>query len=100
MLQRSLFEPPKRVRHRNIPPTKTKNVSIHWEMMFTRAMFTTADIDQPGALLDEVARLIDAGVLKTTLTERFPPINASNLKKIHARVEIGTTRGKLVLEKF
>jgi NADPH2:quinone reductase len=77
-----------------------KSVSIHWELMFTRPSFTTADIAQQGVLLREVARLIDQGVLRTTLTERFSPINADNLKRVHAMVESGRTRGKLVLEGF
>jgi NADPH2:quinone reductase len=77
-----------------------KSVSIHWELMFTRPSFTTADIAQQGLLLNEVARLIDRGVLRTTMTERFSPINAENLKRVHALVESGKTRGKLVLEGF
>jgi len=47
-----------------------------------------------------VSRLVDDGVLRTTLTERFGPINAANLKRVHALVESGKTRGKLVLEGF
>jgi hypothetical protein len=41
---------------------------------------------------------VDAGRLKTTLSERLGPINAANLMRAHARVESGTMRGKLVLE--
>ena len=75
-----------------------KSVSIHWELMFTRPSFATADIAEQGVLLGEVARLIDQGVLRTTMTERFTPINAETLKRVHAMVESGRTRGKLVLE--
>ncbi len=77
-----------------------KSVSIHWELMFTRPLFTTADMGEQGVLLNEVARLVDEGVLRTTMTERFSPIDAATLKRVHARVESGTTRGKLVLEGF
>jgi NADPH:quinone reductase len=77
-----------------------KSVSIHWEMMFTRSIFTTADIAQQGALLNEVSRLVDSGVLRTTMTERFSPINAEALRRVHALVETGRTRGKLVVEGF
>lgn len=79
---------------------KRKSVSIHWELMFTRPLFTTADMGEQGVLLNEVARLVDEGVLRTTMTERFSPIDAATLKRVHARVESGTTRGKLVLEGF
>jgi NADPH:quinone reductase len=51
-------------------------------------------------LLNEVADLIDAGVLRTTIGETVGRINASNLKKAHARIESGRSRGKLVLEGF
>ena len=77
-----------------------KSISIHWELMFTRPMFTTVDIAEQGVILNEVSRLVDAGVLRTTLTERFSPINAANLKRVHALVESGKTCGKLVLENF
>ena len=48
---------------------KRKSVSVHWEFMFTRALFDTADITAQHDLLNEVARLVDAGVLRTTLNE-------------------------------
>ena len=63
-------------------------------------MFDTADIAEQGRLLAEVARLVDAGVLRTTLTERVGPIDAATLKRAHAVIESGTARGKLVLEGF
>lgn len=47
---------------------KRKSVSIHWELMFTRAIFGTPDMDAQGRLLAEVARLVDAGRIRTTLT--------------------------------
>jgi len=75
-------------------------VSTHWEFMFTRPVFRTADIEAQGVLLDEVSRLIDAGVLKTTLGEHFGVINAANLRRAHALIESGTARGKVVLEGF
>ncbi len=79
---------------------KRKSVSIHWEFMYTRSMFETADIEAQGKLLDEVARLVDAGRLRTTLTEVLRPIDAANLRKAHALLESGRARGKIVLEGF
>lgn len=79
---------------------KRKSVSIHWELMFTRSLFETQDMDQQGVLLNDVARLLDEGQLRTTLTEVLSPINASNLKKAHAWIESGKAKGKIVLEGF
>jgi NADPH:quinone reductase len=84
----------------DINPFKRKSVSVHWELMFTRSLFNTADIAQQGKLLTEVSRLVDADVLRTTETERYAPIDAANLKRVHALVEGGKVRGKLVLEGF
>ena len=79
---------------------KRKSVSVHWELMFTRSIFNTADMAEQGSLLNEVSRLVDAGVLRTTLTERYSPIDAANLKQVHRLIESGKARGKIVLEGF
>jgi NADPH:quinone reductase len=73
---------------------KRKSASVHWEFMFTRSHFENADIAEQGILLNEVSRLIDTGVLRTTMTERYSPIDAANLKLVHKLIESGTTRGK------
>ena len=79
---------------------KRKSASVHWELMFTRSIFETPDMIEQHNLLDDVARLIDEGVLRTTLGENLGRINAANLKRAHAMVESGKSRGKLVLEGF
>jgi NADPH2:quinone reductase len=79
---------------------KRKSVSIHHELMFTRSIFGTPDMAEQGSLLGAVARLVDEGRLKTTLTKRLSPINAANLKTAHAWLESGAARGKVVLEGF
>jgi zinc-binding alcohol dehydrogenase family protein len=84
----------------DILPFKRKSVSVHWEFMFTRSMFRTADMEAQGVLLNEVSRLVDEGVLRTTVGARFGPINAANLKRAHALIESGRARGKIVLEGF
>ena len=40
-------------------------------------------------LLNDVADLIDKGVLRTTLDQTFGTINAANLKRAHALLESG-----------
>ncbi|GFZ76571.1 hypothetical protein GCM10008018_22500 [Paenibacillus marchantiophytorum] len=84
----------------NLTLLKNKSVTFVWELMFTRSMFQTADMIEQHHLLDEVAQLIAAGTLRSTLAERFSPINAANLRKAHAILEAGSTVGKVVLEYF
>jgi zinc-binding alcohol dehydrogenase family protein len=79
-------------------PLKTKSASLHWEMVYTRPLFSTADMIVQHRILDELASLIDAGALKTTVSERLRPLNAANLKRAHALVEGGHMLGKVVLE--
>lgn len=84
----------------DVMPFKTKAVSTHWELMFTRSLFGTADIGRQGEILNEVAGLLDAGRIRSTATETLGTINAANLKRAHAILESGKARGKLVLENF
>ena len=93
----ALIDDPKAL---DINPLKRKSISTHWEFMFTRSMFETADIDAQGKLLAEVARLVDSGAIRTTRAETFGAINAANLKRAHALLESGRARGKIVLEGF
>jgi zinc-binding alcohol dehydrogenase family protein len=79
---------------------KRKSASLHWEFMFARSMFNTADIQQQHQLLNDVAVLIDTGVLKTTVGEHFGTINAANLKRAHALLASNRAKGKIVLEGF
>lgn len=84
----------------DIMPFKGKAISIHWELMFTRSLFTTEDIARQGEILDTVAGLVDAGKIRSTVTESFGAINAQNLKHAHALIESGKAKGKIVLEGF
>ena len=77
-----------------------KSLSLHWEFMYTRSLFETPDMQAQHALLEQVAQLIDAGTLRTTLGEHFGHINASNLRRAHSLLESGKARGKIVLEGF
>ena len=68
--------------------------------MFTRSLYQTADMQQQHEILDELADLIDAGKIRTTLTQRLSPISAENLRKAHGLVEKGSMIGKVVVENF
>ncbi len=84
----------------NAKPFKRKAVSLHWEMMFTRSLFGTPDMAEQGKLLNEVAALVDAGRIRSTVTEVAGKIDAATLRKVHAQLESGSARGKIVLEGF
>jgi len=77
---------------------KGKAGSLHWESMFTRSSFQTADMIAQHRLLNDAASLIDNGVLRTTLDKVLGKIDAATLKQAHAAIESGRTTGKLVLE--
>lgn len=79
---------------------KQKSLSLHWEFMFTRPLFSTSDMSAQHTLLTEVARLIDKGALQTTLGEHFGVINAANLERAHDAMKTEHTIGKVVLEGF
>lgn len=95
--QLALIDDPKTL---DVMPMKRKALSLHWESMFTRSSFNTPDVQRQHELLERVAALIDAGVLRTTLGEHYGRINAANLRQAHALIESHRARGKLVLEGF
>jgi zinc-binding alcohol dehydrogenase family protein len=76
---------------------KAKSATFVWESMFTRSMFKTPDMIQQHHILERVADLVEAGTLTTTLNEVVSPINAANLRAVHARIESGSAIGKIVL---
>ncbi|GAA0403232.1 zinc-binding alcohol dehydrogenase family protein [Cocleimonas flava] len=79
---------------------KVKSLSLHWELMYTRSMFNTWDMQKQHDLLNQISQLIDDGVIKTTLGENYGTINAENLKRAHAHIETNQAVGKVVLEGF
>ena len=84
----------------NIVPFKNKSVSVHWELMFTRSLFKTDDMQEQHVILNNVATMIDQGQIKTTVGEHLGKINAANLRKAHQHLESQTAKGKVVLEGF
>lgn len=84
----------------DIVKLKPKSISLHWEFMFTRGLFETPDMCEQGRLLTEVANLVDAGLIRSTIHANFGTINAANLRLAHALVESGKSIGKVVLTGF
>jgi zinc-binding alcohol dehydrogenase family protein len=83
-----------------LTPLMSKSVTVVWELMFTRSLHQTPDMQRQHEILDEVAALIDSRALKTTLSQNLGTINAANLRRAHALLEEGKTIGKLVLSAF
>ena len=81
----------------NLNLLKSKSVSFSWELMYTRSMFTTEDLDAQHQILNDIADLLDDGILKTTLTTTLEGFTVKNLKKAHQMQESGKTIGKTVI---
>lgn len=79
---------------------KGRCASLHWEAMFTRSTFETPDMGEQGRLLNEVAGLVDAGLVACTHARTLGRISAANLRAAHAMIEAGHTTGKITLEGF
>lgn len=79
---------------------KMKAASLHWEYMFARAMHQTDDMIEQHKLLNEVSKRIDAGEIRTTLTDVLSPINANTIREAHRLIETGQAKGKIVIEGF
>jgi len=77
---------------------KTKCLSLHWEFMFTRSMFHTPDMIEQHRLLTDVANMIDAGEIKTTVAYHLGTITAEHVRSAHQMLENQQVHGKIVLE--
>jgi NADPH2:quinone reductase len=79
---------------------RPKSVSIHHELMFTRPLFQTADMEGQHRLLNEVAELVDSGRVRSTMRENYGRIDAANLMRAMAHLKTGRAIGKTVLAGF
>ncbi|MDR1077041.1 MAG: zinc-binding alcohol dehydrogenase family protein [Xanthomonadaceae bacterium] len=78
-------------------PYKAKCIGIHWEFMFARSRFKTADMIEQHRILKRIAELVDAGKLRSTLSQSLGSISAANLRQAHQLLESGGVIGKLAL---
>ncbi|WFE29948.1 zinc-binding alcohol dehydrogenase family protein [Solwaraspora sp. WMMD791] len=76
---------------------KSKSITFHWEFMFTRPLFGGPDMIAQHRLLDQVADLVERGVVRSTATTTLSPINATTLRQAHSMVETGRMIGKVVV---
>jgi NADPH:quinone reductase len=79
---------------------RPKSVSIHFELMFTRPLLKTVDIEAQHRLLNEVADLVDTGRVRSTIRENYGRIDAANLMRAMAFLKSGRAIGKVVLAGF
>ncbi|MBM9504070.1 zinc-binding alcohol dehydrogenase family protein [Actinacidiphila acididurans] len=81
----------------DLVPLKPKSIAWHWELMFTRPMFGTPDMDAQKKLLGTVAGLVDDKRVRTTATTVIEDFSAAGLREAHRAVESGRTVGKVVV---
>ncbi|EQA4280780.1 zinc-binding alcohol dehydrogenase family protein [Cronobacter dublinensis] len=76
---------------------KSKSAALHWEFMYTRSMYQTADMARQGEILNEVANLADAGEVESALSETFHGLSVESITDAHRKVLEGHMRGKVVV---
>jgi len=86
-------------RETNFAPLFTKSIAWHWEYMFARAMHQTPDMRVQGAFLNDLARMVDAGMIVSTATTVLTDFTAAGLIEAHRMVESGTVIGKVVVSR-
>lgn len=76
---------------------KSKSAALHWEFMYTRSMYQTADMARQGEILDHVANLVDDGVVESALSETLHGLSVDSVREAHEKVLAGHMRGKVVI---
>lgn len=84
----------------NLTLLMNKAATFAWELMFTKSLYGTPDMDSQSRLLNEVADLVDKGTVRTTATRHLSPISAETLRQAHALVESGEMIGKVVISEW
>ncbi len=77
---------------------KSKSVAFIWEFMFTRSMFQTPDMSAQHDILKEVATLVDAGRIVSTMKHHGGVLSPETLAAAHREQEGGRMIGKQVLD--
>ncbi|MET0899194.1 MAG: zinc-binding alcohol dehydrogenase family protein [Mycobacterium sp.] len=77
-------------------PLKAKSIAWHWELMFTRSLSGYDMIGQQN-LLNDVAAMVDAGALRSTVTNVIGDFTAAGIREAHRQVESGRMVGKVVI---
>jgi len=77
----------------DVSPLFALRGTLSFELMFTRPR-TGVGLEKQGAILDRVADLLDAGILRSTVTEVLP---WDQVQEAHRRIESGHMLGKIVM---
>lgn len=77
---------------------KNKSASFSWELMYTRSMYETDDMEEQHVILNKLADLLDQGMLKSTLNVTLTGLTVANFKKAHELLESGKTIGKIAIK--
>ena len=80
----------------NLEDLKAKRASFGWEYMFSKAIYHQDMVSQH-RILTQIAKLVDAGQIRSTATRALTPINAATIRQAHALVESGGMIGKVVI---
>ena len=84
--------------HFDVIPFKRKSLSVHWELMFTKTLFDH-DRQSQGDVLREVAKLVDAGRVRTTARTILKGASIEHVRLAHESAERGLSVGKIVIER-
>jgi zinc-binding alcohol dehydrogenase family protein len=77
---------------------KPKTAGFVWEFMFARSLHQTPDMIQQHHILTEISRLVEAGRMRSPLTENLGAMTVATLLEGHRRLQSGTTIGKVALD--
>ena len=77
---------------------KQKSLRLCWEFMFSRSAAGGDTQLAQGAILDRLADLVEAGEIRSTLTQTLAPISAATLEQAHQQLASGRTLGKIALQ--
>ncbi len=81
----------------NLNILKNKSVTFSWELMYTRSMHNTEDMDRQHEILNHIANLLDSGTIKSTLSKTLNGFTVANLKEAHRLQESSKSIGKTVI---
>ncbi|MFT8879584.1 MAG: zinc-binding alcohol dehydrogenase family protein [Oenococcus sp.] len=81
----------------NLRKLTQKRAKFAWEWMYSKSFYGTPDMISQHQILDQIAQLLDQGVIKSTLNRALSPINVANLKQAHQLVESNHMIGKVVI---
>ncbi len=80
----------------DLMPLKPKSQSWLWEFLYSRPVEDPAD-DHHAVMLRAITELVDAGLVRSTMTTRLGPLDVDTLREAHRRIESGSVIGKVVI---